>query len=192
MKQKLLLALLALFTGVGKLAAQTNIIAAWDGGTDTSSPSNFGWTSSANRTLQPRNNNGGIRMTSTYSGYKLEDGTAYSYSESSDPSSIIFWLRYNTAGESFTYTFQGLEPNHNYYFSALVGWHNNSSNPTFTVVLNDGTTTLATMTKSVTTKQTLYEVSSSLKTPTPLPIQQILKLCLPVIKQETAWKPFLH
>lgn len=160
--KKLLLMLFALIT-TGAWA-QTNIIANWDGGDNTGSPSNFGWTSSAGRTLQPRNNNGGIRMTTTYSGYKLEDGTSYSYSESSEPSSVIFWLRYNTAGESFTYTFQGLEPDTYYDFSALVGWHNNSSNPTFTIKINDSTSDVATMTKAVSAKQTLYAVNTRFKT----------------------------
>ena len=163
MKRKLLFAALCVVSVLG-LRAQTNLIAGWDGGNDTSSPSNFGWTSSANRTLQPRNNNGGIRMMTTYSDYKLENGTAYSYSASSDPSSVIFWLRYNTAGESFTYTFQGLEPDVYYDFSALIGWHNNSSNPTFTVKVNDGSSDLATMTKAVSAKQTLYSVSARFKT----------------------------
>ena len=164
MKRKLLLAALCVVGAIG-MRAQTNIIAGWDGGNDTSSPSNFGWTSSANRTLQPRNNNGGIRMTTTYSDYKLENGTSYSYSATSDPSSVIFWLRYNSTGESFTYTFQGLEAEHYYKFSALVGWHNNSNSPTFTVKLNDGTNDLATMSKSVSTKQTLYNVNSDFTAP---------------------------
>lgn len=155
----------AMLAGVLATNAQTNLIAGWDGGDDTSSPSNFGWTSSANRTLQPRNNNGGIRMTTTYSGYKLENGTSYSYSASSDPSSVIFWLRYNSSGESFTYTFQGLEPNYYYDFSALLGWHNNSSNPTFTIVINDGTNNLTSVSKTISTKTTLYSVSSRFKTP---------------------------
>lgn len=145
--------------------AQTNLIAGWDGGNDTSSPSNFGWTSSAGRTLNARNAGSGIRMTTTYSGYKDENGNNYTYSSTSNPSSVIFWVRYNSSGESFTYTFKGLEPNHYYVFSGLVGWHNNSDNPTFTVVLNDGTNTLANMTKAVSTKQKLYSISSSFKTP---------------------------
>lgn len=163
-KLKLLLAACALF-GVSAAWAQTNLIAGWDGGNNTSSPSNFGWTSSANRTLQPRNNNGGIRMTTTYSGYKDENGNNYAYSSTSDPSSVIFWVRYNTSGESFTYTFKGLEPNYYYDFSALVGWHNNSSNPTFTVKINDSTSDLVTLSKAISTKSTLYEVSSRFKTP---------------------------
>ena len=145
--------------------SQTNLIAGWDGGNDTSSPSKFGWTSSASRTLNARNASSGIRMTTNYSGYKDEDGNNFSYSSNSDPSSVIFWVRYNTSGESFTYTFQGLEPNHYYDFSGLVGWHNNSSNPTFTVKINDGTSDLATMSKAISTKQKLYSVSSRFKTP---------------------------
>lgn len=164
-KLKLFIAALALLGGVNLANAQTNIIAGWDGGDDTSSPSNFGWTSSANRTLNARNASSGIRMTTTYSGYKLENGTSYSYSASSDPSSVIFWVRYNTSGESFTYTFQGLEADTYYDFSGLVGWHNNQSAPTLTVVLNDGTNTLATMSKTASTKQTLYSISSRFKTP---------------------------
>ena len=167
MRKLKLLFLLCVSTVGGALSvsAQTNYVAGWDGGSNTGSPSNFGWTSSANRTLQPRNNNGGIRMTTTYSGYKLEDNSSYSYSATSDPSSVIFWVRYNSSGESFTYTFQGLEPNHYYEFSGLVGWHNNSSNPTFTVKLNDGTIDLATMTKYVSAKQKLYSVSANFTTP---------------------------
>ena len=155
MKIKHLLALASLLIGVGSLQAQTNLLAGWDGGTNTNSPSEFGWTSSANRTLQKRNNGGGIRMMTTYSGYKLEDGTAYTYAESSDPSSVIFWVRYNTAGESFTYTFQGLEAGHIYKFSGLLGWHNNSNTPTMTVEVR-GTNSIANTSKTISAKQTLY------------------------------------
>ena len=165
-KLKLLLTATALLIGGGISAwAQTNLVAGWDGGNNTSSPSNFGWTSSANRTLQPRNNDGGIRMTTTYSNYKNENGNNYTYSSTSDPSSVIFWVRYNSSGESFTYTFQGLEPNHYYAFSGLVGWHNNSSSPTFTVKINDGTSDLATMSKAISDKQKLYSVSTHFTTP---------------------------
>ena len=155
MKIKHLLALASLLIGVGSLQAQTNLLAGWDGGTNTNSPSEFGWTSSANRTLQKRNNGGGIRMMTTYSGYKLEDGTAYTYAENSDPSSVIFWVRYNTAGESFTYTFQGLEAGHIYKFSGLLGWHNNSNTPTMTVEVR-GTNSIAKTSKTISAKQTLY------------------------------------
>lgn len=164
-KLKLFIAALALLGGVNLAYAQTNLIAGWDGGNDTSSPSNFGWTSSANRTLQPRDNNGGIRMTTNYSDYKLQDGTSYSYNATSEPSSVIFWVRYNTAGESFTYTFQGLEPDYYYDFSGLLGWHNNSDAPTFTVKINDGTSDLATVSKSISVRQTLYAVSTRFKAP---------------------------
>lgn len=155
MKIKHLLALASLLIGVGSLQAQTNLLSGWDGGTNTNSPAEFGWTSSANRTLQKRNNGGGIRMMTTYSGYKLEDGTAYTYAENSDPSSVIFWVRYNTAGESFTYTFQGLEAGHIYKFSGLLGWHNNSNTPTMTVEVR-GTNSIANTSKTISAKQTLY------------------------------------
>ena len=175
-KLKLLLAACALLGSAVTAWAQTNLVAGWDGGTNTTSPSNFGWTSSANRTLNARNATGGIRMTTNYSGYTLENGTSYSYSASSDPSSVIFWVRYNTSGESFTYTFQGLEPNYYYDFSALVGWHNNSSSPTFTIVLNDGTNTLATMSKNISTKQKMYSVSSRFKAPSTITSDTDIKL----------------
>lgn len=164
MKLKHLLALASLLIGVGSLQAQTNLLAGWDGGTNTNSPAEFGWTSSANRTLQPRNNNGGIRMMTTYSGYKLEDGTAYTYDASSDPSSVIFWVRYNTAGESFTYTFRGLEAGHIYKFSGLLGWHNNSNTPTMTVEVK-GTNTIDTTSKTISAKQTLYAADMSFTVP---------------------------
>lgn len=164
MKIKHLLALASLLIGVGSLQAQTNLLAGWDGGTNTNSPSEFGWTSSANRTLQKRNNGGGIRMMTTYSGYKLEDGTAYTYAENSDPSSVIFWVRYNTAGESFTYTFQGLEAGHIYKFSGLLGWHNNSNTPTMTVEVR-GTNSIAKTSKTISAKQTLYAADMGFTVP---------------------------
>ena len=166
MKQfKLLLAAGAMMIASG-MQAQTNLISEWDGGSSTASPSTFGWTSSANRTLQPLNNNGGIRFTTTYSGYKLEDGSAYSYNASSDPSSKIFWLRYNTSGESFTYTFTGLEAGKDYKFSGLVGWHNNSSNPTFTVkVIGSSGVELGTWSKNITAKQTLSQAEINFEVP---------------------------
>lgn len=93
MKLKHLLTIAALIAGAGTAWAQTNLIAGWDGGNDTSSPSNFGWTSSANRTMNNRDASSGIRMMTTYSGYKLENGSSYTYSATSDPSSVIFWVR---------------------------------------------------------------------------------------------------
>lgn len=150
--------------GGNSLRAQTNYVAGWDGGNDTSSPSNFGWSTTSSANLNGRNASGGARMTTTYSNYKLEDNTSYSYSASSDPSSVIFWVRYNaTSGKTYTYTFKGLEADHYYDFSGLVGWHNNNSNPTFTVTLKEGTHTLAEMSKKVTKKQTLYSVGSKFK-----------------------------
>ena len=163
-KLKLLFAGFALLGGLSA-NAQTNIIGGWDGGESTASPSTFGWSSSAGRTFNTRNAGSGIRMKTDYSDYKLEDGTEYSYSESSDPSSVLFWVRYNTAGESFTYTFQGLEPDTYYDFSALLAWHNNSNAPTFTVVLTDGTDEMATLTKSISAKTTLYSISKTFRTP---------------------------
>ena len=164
MKLKHLLTLASLLIGVGSLQAQTNLLSGWDGGTNANSPSEFGWTSSANRTLQKRNNNGGIRMTTTYSDYKLEDGTAYTYDASSDPSSVIFWVRYNTAGESFTYTFQGLEAGHIYKFSGLLGWNNNSNTPTMTVEVR-GTNSIAKTSKTISAKKTLYAADMGFTVP---------------------------
>lgn len=164
MKLKHLLALAGLLIGVGSLQAQTNLLSGWDGGTNTNSPSEFGWTSSANRTLQKRNNGSGIRMMTTYSDYKLEDGTAYTYDASSDPSSVIFWVRYNTAGESFTYTFQGLEAGHIYKFSGLLGWNNNSNTPTMTVEVR-GTNSIAKTSKTISAKKTLYAADMGFTVP---------------------------
>ena len=164
MKLKHVLALASLLIGVGSLQAQTNLFAGWDGGTNTNSPSEFGWTSSASRALQKRNYGSGIRMMTTYTGYKLEDGTAYAYDASSDPSSVIFWVRYNTAGESFTYTFRGLEAGHIYKFSGLLGWHNNSNTPTMTVEVR-GTNSIATTSKTISAKQTLYAADMGFTVP---------------------------
>ncbi len=175
MKLKQIFAAALLLFSVGTWA-QTNLLVGWDGGDDTSSPSNFGWTSSTNRTFNSRNASGGVRMTTTYSGYKLEDGTSYSYSASSDPSSVLFWIRYGSTGESYTYTFKGLEADATYDFSALVGWHNNSNAPTFTIVLNDGSNNLTTMTKYASTKQTLYAINSRFKTPSSMTTETDVKL----------------
>lgn len=103
-------------------------------------------------------------MMTTYSGYKLEDGTAYAYNASSDPSSVIFWVRYNTAGESFTYTFQGLEAGHIYKFSGLLGWHSNSNTPTMTIEVR-GTNSIAKTSKTISAKQTLYAADMGFTVP---------------------------
>lgn len=162
MKLKQFLATALMLCSAGAWA-QTNLIAGWDGGNDTGSPANFGWSKTESSAFGNRNGSN-CRMTTTYSGYKLEGGASYTYSSTSDPSSMIFWVRYNNGG-NFTYTFQGLEPNHYYDFSGLLGWHNNSNAPTFTVKINDGTSDLATMSKYISTKQTLYAISSRFKTP---------------------------
>ena len=164
MKMKQILAAALLFCTTGAWA-QTNYVAGWDGGNDTSSPTNFGWTSSENRTMNARNAGSGIRMKTDYSGYKLEDGTEYKYSATSDPSSVIFWIRYNTAGESFTYTFTGLTAGLEYKFSCLVGWHNNDSNPTFTIKIKGGDNELGSVSKAITVKQTLYAISLNFTVP---------------------------
>ena len=174
MKRKLLFALALLISGVCNLWAQTNLIAGWDGAGNTNEPSNFGWTKTESSAFG-KLNGGNCRMTNTYSGYTLEDGTTYSYSATSNPSSMIFWVRYNNGG-NFTYTFQGLEADSYYDFSGLVGWHNNSSNPTFTITLTDGTNTLASMTKAVSTKQKLYEISSRFKTPSTITTTTDIKI----------------
>ena len=178
MRKLKLLFLLCVSTVGGALSvsAQTNYVADWDGGSNTGSPSTFGWTSSTNRTLNNHNASGGVRMTTNYSGYKDEGGNNYTYSASSDPSSVIFWVRYGSSGESYTYTFKGLEPNHYYKFSGLVGWHNNSNAPTFTVKLNDGTNDLATMSKSVSTKQKLFSVNANFTTPSSITNTTNIKL----------------
>ncbi|MCR5820704.1 MAG: hypothetical protein K6F94_07170 [Bacteroidaceae bacterium] len=164
MKRKLLFALTAILIGVGNVWAQTNIISEWDGGNNTSSPSNFGWSSAVGTKLNALNGSG-VRMTNTYSGYKLEDGTSYSYVEDSEPSKMIFWVRYNNNSEAFIYTFKGLTANYYYDFSGLVGWHNNSDAPTFTISIKQGDTSLATMTKAPSAKQTLYAISSRIQAP---------------------------
>lgn len=147
--------------------AQTNIIAGWDGGSSTGKPTEYGWNSSwTGRTNWGTLNAGtGVRMKTDYTGYKLEDGSAYSYDANSALSSKILWIRYEEGkNETYTYTFSGLEVGRSYTFSGLVGWNSNSENPTFTISVN-GESELAKLTKAITSKTTLYGVSADFDVP---------------------------
>ena len=169
MNLKKLITLTAMTVLTGNVWGQTdNLLQGWDGtGCTTANPkpSDFGWTSSENRTFNQENASGGIRFTTKYSGYKLSDGTSYTYSADSNPSSKIFWIRYNTSGESFTYTTNSnkLQAGHTYKYSALVGWHNNSNAPTLTTKIKAGDKELATVSKYVSVKQTLYLIEKTFK-----------------------------
>ena len=160
-----LCAILFAVLGVQTLSAQTNIIADWDGGSNTGQPTTFGWVSSyGSRNWGELNGGGGARVTNSYSGYKKEDGSTYSYVADSEPSTQILWIRYNSTSETYTYTFQGLEAGKVYRFSGLVGWHNNSNAPTFTIKVN-GDKELAKVTKYCGTKQTMYSFSVDFMVP---------------------------
>ena len=157
LKSLMALAIALLFSASGW--AQTNYIAGWDGGESTGKPTTYGWASTNQSRTWGDLNGGGARMTTTYSGYTLENGTSYSYNASSNPSSKILWIRYaDNNADTYTYTFTGLEAGHSYSFSGLIGWHNNSSNPTFTIAV-EGTSSYASASKSISTKQKLYNVS---------------------------------
>lgn len=153
-----LFAILFAVLGVTTLKAQTNIIADWDGGSNTGKPTTFGWASSNTGRSWGELNGGGARVTNTYSGYTKEDGSTYSYVADSEPSTQILWIRYSSTSETYTYTFSGLEAGKVYTFSGLVGWHNNSSAPTFTITVN-GDKELAKVSKYVGSKQKLYPFS---------------------------------
>ncbi len=162
--KKLLTVATMLVAGALGINAQ-NIIANWDGGSNTGKPTEFGWASSnTGRTWNGLDVNSGARVMTTYSGYKLEDGTAYSYDANSELSSKILWIRYNDTNETYTYTFNGLEAGKCYEFSGLVGWHNNSSAPTFTITVN-GTEELAKVETYVAAKQTLYQFTTKFAVP---------------------------
>ncbi|MCQ2111881.1 MAG: hypothetical protein MJY95_00885 [Bacteroidaceae bacterium] len=164
-KSKLLtLSLLSLFCS-GVWGQSGNLLAGWDGGERNDSPSNFGWSSSKGKTFNGLNAGSGMRITTTYSNYKLEDGTGYSYDSSSDLSSRIFWIRYNDKDETFTYTFTGLQPGQWYAYSALVGWHNNNNAPTVTAKILAGDKELTSVSKYIGNKTTLYATSSVFKVP---------------------------
>ena len=147
-----LFAILIAVLGVGSLSAQTNIIADWDGGSNTGKPTTFGWASSKTDRTWGELNGGGARVTNNYSGYTLEDGSSYSYNANSELSSKILWIRYANSSETYTYTFNGLEAGKIYTFSGLVGWHNNGGAPTFTITVN-GDKELAKVSKYIGTKQ---------------------------------------
>lgn len=144
--------------------AQTNIIAGWDGGSSKGKPTEYGWSSSYGSRSWGDLNGSGARMNDNYSGYKLENGNEYSYNANSTLSSKILWIRYNSTSETYTYTFSGLQAGRSYTFSGLVGWHNNSENPTFTISVN-GESELAKLTKAITSKQTMYSVSADFDVP---------------------------
>ena len=160
-----LFAILIAVLGVSTLSAQTNIIADWDGGSNTGKPTTFGWASSnSSRSWTVLNTNSGARVVNNYSGYKKEDGSAYSYVKDSEPSTQILWIRYNSTSETYTYKFQGLEAGKVYTFSGLVGWHNNSNAPTFTITVN-GDKELAKVSKYCGTKQRMYPFSVDFMVP---------------------------
>lgn len=153
----------------GSVWGQTdNLLQGWDGTgctTENPKPSDFGWTSSESRTLNAENASSGIRFTTTYTNYKLSGGTSYTYSAGSNPSSKIFWIRYNKSGESFTYTTKPikLETGHTYKYSALVGWHNNSNAPKVTATIKAGDNKLAEVSTSISAKTTLYLAEKTFK-----------------------------
>lgn len=168
MKIKKLVTLTAIAVLTENVYGQTeNLLQGWDGtGCAISEPipSHFGWTSSENREFKKENNSGGIRFTTKYTGYKLSNGTSYTYSAHSDPSSKIFWIRYNKSGESFTYTTNSykLQAGHTYKYSALVGWHNNNDyDPTVTSKIKAGDKELATVSQYIKGKQTLYLIEKT-------------------------------
>ena len=131
----------------------TNYVAGWDGGSSTGKPTSYGWASTNSNRSWGDLNGGGARMTTSYSNYKYEDGSNY------PTDNRMLWIRYaDNNADTYTYTFTGLEAGHFYSFSGLVGWHNNSSNPTFTVAV-EGTSSYASASKSISTKQKLYNVS---------------------------------
>jgi len=100
MKQfKLLLAAGAMMIASG-MQAQTNLVSGWDGGSSTDVPTTFGWASSNSSRSWGALNGGGARFTNSYSGYKLEDGTTYSYDANSELSSKILWIRYGSTSET--------------------------------------------------------------------------------------------
>ena len=160
-----LFAILIAVLGVSTLSAQTNIITDWDGGSNTGKPTTFGWASSyGSRGWGILNAGSGARVTNNYSGYKKEDGSTYSYVKDSEPSTQILWIRYNSTSETYTYTFSGLEAGKVYRFTGLVGWHNNSSAPTFTIKVN-GDKELAKVTKYCGEKQKMYPFSVDFMVP---------------------------
>jgi len=164
MKRKLLLAALCVVGALG-MRAQTNYVAGWDGGESKEQPTTYGWTSSNNtRSWNTLNGGSGARMMTTYSGYTLEDGSSYSYSSTSNPSSKILWIRY-ASSEVYTYTFTGLEPEHIYRFSGLIGWNSNGdSNQTWTVKVS-GTTDYGSASKVISTSKKMYELSFQFTVP---------------------------
>ena len=97
MKIKKLVTLTAIAVLTENVYGQTeNLLQGWDGtGCEIQNPkpSDFGWTTSGSSKFYEENHNGGIRFTTTYDkdyDYKLSNGTSYTYSADSDPSSKIF------------------------------------------------------------------------------------------------------
>ncbi len=166
--KKLLTVATMLVAGALGINAQ-NIIANWDGGSNTGKPTEFGWESSNSDRSWGSLNGSGARVSTTYSSYELENGDAYSYDENSELSSKILWIRYNNKNqkEIYTYTFQGLKPLHCYDFSGLVGWHNNDSYPTFTITVKgaDGSEFATVQSSKITLRETLYKLETGFMVP---------------------------
>ena len=129
MKIKKLITLAAMTVMTGSVWGQTdNLLQGWDGtGCETTNPkpSDFGWSSSKTVTWGTLNGSS-ERFVTNYASenYTTWDGSTYTYSEDSELSSKLLYLHFSS-GQTYTYTFQGLQPGHAYRFTGLAAWHNN-------------------------------------------------------------------
>lgn len=146
-----------------------NILSAWDGGSSTDSPETFGWTSSKDDVAWSKQDaTSGERFMTNYTkdNYTTEDGSAYTYSATSERSSKLLYLHF-ASGQTYTYTFSGLRPGHTYRFAGLVGWHNNDETNKVKCTLSIGTadTSYIKIYTEVQVKKKLYPMHATFAVP---------------------------
>lgn len=156
---------LTLLTGMGAKAQLTNLAANWSGNGATgtgSEANNFGWSCNNDKTWGTANGSD-VRYVDSGNGentdYTLSDGTSFA--------SRLLWLRYTNNNDCFTYSLTMPTKEKTYFFSGLIGWHNNSDSPTVTVTIKGAETTYATMAQTIpaNTKRKLYPISATFTIP---------------------------
>lgn len=169
MNLKKLITLTAIAVLTENVYGQTeNLLQGWDGTgctTENPTPSDFGWTSSKTVTwgyLDGSNE----RFVTKYSGYSTWDGNGYTYSEDSELSTKLLYLHFSS-GQTYTYTFKGLQPGHAYRFTGLTAWHNNddTNKGKCNVSIASANMTYISIYTEAQTKQKLYPMQATFIVP---------------------------
>lgn len=169
MNLKKLITLTAIAVLTENVYGQTeNLLQGWDGTgctTENPTPSDFGWTSS--KTVPWGTLDGsGERFVTKYDNYTTWDGSGYTYSEDSELSSKLLYLHFSS-GQTYTYTFKGLQPGHAYRFTGLTAWHNNddTNKGKCNVSIASANMTYISIYTEAQTKQKLYPMQATFIVP---------------------------